>query len=88
MTILRWSLSLALALSFPCTLQLKASDFPAVTQEELKMTSVPEQPGATAVMLQREEIDDDMNNVQTVHARDTSPGWPQLWRALCPFPEG
>lgn len=46
-----------------------AADFPPVTPEELKMTSIPEQPGAPAVILLREEIDDDMNNVKSVHER-------------------
>jgi hypothetical protein len=33
------------------------------------MTSIKEQPGAPAVCLQREEIDDDMNNVHSVYKR-------------------
>ncbi|HEX3103683.1 MAG TPA: DUF3857 and transglutaminase domain-containing protein [Terriglobales bacterium] len=33
------------------------------------MTSIKEQPGAAAVCLQREEIDDDMNNVHSVYQR-------------------
>jgi len=69
MTIARWSLSVVVALSFAGTLQLKAADFPPATQEELKMTSVPEQPGAPAVILLREEIDDDMNNMKAVHEK-------------------
>jgi hypothetical protein len=37
--------------------------------EDLAMTSIKEQPGAPAVCLQREEIDDDMNNVHSVYKR-------------------
>lgn len=65
----RWTLSLAAAWLVPAVLQVKAADFPPIKPEELKMTSVPEQAGAPAVVLMREEVDDDMNNMQAVHER-------------------
>ena len=46
-----------------------AADWPPVSPEDLSMTSIKEQPGAAAVCLQREEIDDDMNNVHSVYKR-------------------
>jgi Transglutaminase-like superfamily len=41
----------------------------APTQEELKMTSDPKAPGADAVILYREEIEDDPHHFSTVYAR-------------------
>jgi hypothetical protein len=45
------------------------SDWLPVTQEELKMTSIPQQPGAPAVMLYYEEIDDDLTHSQQAYVR-------------------
>src|SRR5947208_7193958 len=69
MTIARWSASLVFAAVFLRVVPLKAASFPPVSEEETKMTSIPEQPGAPAVILMREEIDDDMNNMEFVHER-------------------
>jgi hypothetical protein len=45
------------------------SDWLPVSQEELKMTSIPQQPGAPAVMLYYEEIDDDLTHSQQAYVR-------------------
>ena len=45
------------------------ADWPPVSPDDLKMTSIKEQPGAPAVVLDREEVDDDMNNVHSVYER-------------------
>jgi hypothetical protein len=45
------------------------ADWPPVSPDDLKMTDLKEQPGAPAVVLDREEIDDDMNNVHSVYER-------------------
>lgn len=68
MTFARWALSLSLL----CTLvsiPMDAADFPPVTPEELSMTSIPEQPGAPAVILDREETDTDLMNEHSVYER-------------------
>jgi hypothetical protein len=69
MTLTRWALLKAFTLFAIASLPLRAADFPPITPEELKMTSLPEQPGAPAVILMREEVDDDMHNLQAVHER-------------------
>ncbi len=46
-----------------------AEDWPPIAPENLAMTSVPQQPGAPAVVLLREETDDDMNNVHSFYMR-------------------
>ena len=69
MTLTRWALFSLFALSVLAVLPLSAADFPPISSEELKMTSLPEQPGAPAVILMREEVDDDMHNFQSVHER-------------------
>lgn len=46
-----------------------AADWPPLSPGEMSMTSVQEQPGAPAVILLREEIDDDMNNFESVYER-------------------
>jgi Domain of Unknown Function with PDB structure (DUF3857)/Transglutaminase-like superfamily len=45
------------------------AEWPPINPDDLKMTSIKEQPGAPAVVLDREELDDDMNNVQSVYER-------------------
>lgn len=45
------------------------AEWPPISPDDLKMTSIKEQPGAPAVILNREEIDDDMNNVHSVSER-------------------
>lgn len=68
MKIARWFCVLPLVPFLFCLRSL-AADWPPVSPEELKMTDIKEQPGAPAMYLQREEIDDDMNNVHSVYAR-------------------
>jgi hypothetical protein len=46
-----------------------ADDWPPISAEDLKMTSVAEQPGAPAVILFRQETDDDNNNIHTYYTR-------------------
>jgi hypothetical protein len=57
-----------LVLIFPLRM-LAYSDWLPVTSEELKMTSVPQQPGASAVMLYHEEITDDFKHSQSNYTR-------------------
>ncbi len=57
-----------LALIFPFRM-LAYSDWLPISQEELKMTSIPQQPGASAVMLYREEVDDDLKHSQLTYIR-------------------
>ncbi len=71
MRIARWLGILALVPFLICLFSLRslAVDWPPISPDDLKMTDIKEQPGAPAVVLNREEIDDDMNNVQTVTER-------------------
>jgi hypothetical protein len=69
MTSGRWGSSAVLVAVFLASAQLQASDFPPVTPEELKMTALAEQPGAPAVVLNREETDNDMLNLRSVHEK-------------------
>ena len=46
-----------------------AEDWPSITPEELSMTSVPEQPGAAAIVLLREEVTNDPQNNRSVYMR-------------------
>jgi hypothetical protein len=68
MRVARWFFLLPLVPFLFC-LQSLAADWPPISPEDLSMTSIEEQPGAAAVSLQREEIDDDMNNVHSVYQR-------------------
>ncbi len=47
----------------------RAEDWPAIAPEELSMTSVPEQPGAAAIVLLREEVWNDPQNNRSVYMR-------------------
>jgi len=68
MTLPRWVVVLSV---FPLLFatHLFATDWPPVTPEELKMTSEPLAPGAPAVILYREQTDDDINNVHRTYVR-------------------
>lgn len=44
-------------------------DWPPISPQDLSMSALPEQPGAPAVVLLREEIDDDMNAAHSVYQR-------------------
>jgi hypothetical protein len=46
-----------------------AASWPPIAPEEMALTSIPEQPGAPAVILNREEIDDDTAHDQRVYMR-------------------
>lgn len=65
----RWAAFLSVFTLLLITGKARAVDWPAITPEELSMTSIKEQPGAPAVVLQREEVDDDMNNFHSVYER-------------------
>jgi transglutaminase-like putative cysteine protease len=45
------------------------ANFIAPTSEELSMTSIPEVPGADAVILNRDELDDDDHNMRSIYYR-------------------
>jgi hypothetical protein len=51
------------------TSKSKASDWPPIAPQEQSMTSVPEQPGAPAVILLRHETDDDNLHYHSVYTR-------------------
>ncbi len=46
-----------------------AADWPPITPEEQAMTSIPEQPGAPAVILNREETDNDLLHFHSTYIR-------------------
>lgn len=46
-----------------------AADWPPISPEDLAMTTSKDQPGASAEILLREEVDDDMNNFHSVYER-------------------
>src|SRR5581483_6562020 len=48
---------------------VRAAEFPPVTQEEVSLSSVPEQPEAPAVILYRERTDDDINRHHHIYVR-------------------
>jgi hypothetical protein len=58
-------------LAFSCLLPFPifAVEWDPIPQEDLAMTSIKEQPGAPAVVLIRQETDDDMNNFHMVYQR-------------------
>jgi hypothetical protein len=64
----RFLLMLSLWLLFS-RLESAAADWPAITPEEQAMTSIPEQPGASAVILNREEVDNDLQHFQSTYIR-------------------
>ncbi|MBV9181638.1 MAG: DUF3857 domain-containing protein, partial [Acidobacteria bacterium] len=68
MRLARWA-TLPTILPFVLAATSFAADWPPISPDELAMTSIQEQPGAPAVILEREEIDDDMNNFESVYER-------------------
>jgi hypothetical protein len=56
-----------LILALPVT--AAAADWPPIDPQDLAMTTSKDQPGASAEILLREEVDDDMNNFQSVYER-------------------
>lgn len=69
MTFARWAFALSLVCIAGSLPAARAADFQPVNPEDLKMTSIPEQPGAPAVILDREETDDDLLNEHMVYER-------------------
>src|SRR6267143_6003253 len=67
----RWLCHLCLVVLFALTIHSAAmgDDWPPITPEERGTTSLPEQPGAAAVVLDREEVSDDPHNYRTVYMR-------------------
>ena len=60
-----WAFVFCSLVAMPCA----AEDWPAISPADLSMTSIKEHPGAGAVVLLREETDDNMNNSLTVFER-------------------
>jgi Domain of Unknown Function with PDB structure (DUF3857)/Transglutaminase-like superfamily len=58
-----------LLLLLPLAKRSSAADWPPISPDDLSMTDIKEQPGAPAVILLREETDDDMNNAHSVYER-------------------
>lgn len=70
MKIARWIAFQFFFLSFIfVSRSVMAVEWPPVSPEELSMTSLKEQPGASAVILDRQETDDDMNNAHELYER-------------------
>ena len=67
-TILRGAF-LLLAVASPSLLSAQFKEFKAPTDEELKMTADPKAPGAAAVYLYYEELDNDPEHRQDIYAR-------------------
>ena len=66
-----WSFHVALVALSILTMHVAAhaDDWPPITPEDLSMKTLPEQPGASAVVLLREETTDDPHNHRTVYMR-------------------
>lgn len=60
---------LALCLVFGVPRFIHAADFAAIDPAELQMKDLPEQPGAAAFVLSRDEVDDDTRHSHYVYAR-------------------
>jgi len=67
----RWSCHFALVVLFALTIHRPAmgEDWPPITPDDRSMTNLPEQPGAAAVVLLREDVSDDPHNNRTVYMR-------------------
>jgi len=67
----RWSCQVILLVLYILTTHVaaKADDWPPIAPEDLSMKSLPEQPGAAAVVLLREEFTDDPHNHRSVYMR-------------------
>ncbi len=67
----RWSCQTILLVLYILTTHVaaKADDWPPIAPEDLSMKSLPEQPGAAAVVLLREELTDDPHNHRSVYMR-------------------
>lgn len=60
---------IALAIFLSLTFQHAKADWPPIAPAEMAMTSVAEYPGAPAVVLLHEEIDDDLQHYHSVYMR-------------------
>lgn len=70
MNLKRWAVfsSIFFSLATFATLAL-GEDWPQISDRDRAVTSIPERPGAPAVILMREQTDDNMNNLLTVYER-------------------
>jgi len=68
MKLLRWS-ALLLVITSMFAAKARSADWPPINPEDLSMKDIKEQPGAPALILLREETDDDMNNAHSVYER-------------------
>lgn len=64
-----WTLVFSLFLAGITPPAIWAADWPPISPEDLSMTALKEQPGAPAVVLLREETEDDLNNAHSVYMR-------------------
>jgi len=71
MALKRWFLSASILFSLATALTPLAfgADWPPISDSDRSLTSIPEQPGASAVILNREQTDDNMNSLLTVYER-------------------
>ena len=67
MNLMRWVLFSSILLSL--TILAFGADWPPISDSDRSLTSIPEQPGASAVILVREQTDDNMNNLLQVYER-------------------
>jgi hypothetical protein len=64
-----WQFVLGISL-FTCLAAIyAAADWPPITPEEQAIKDVAGQPGASAIILQRQEVADDMNNFHSTYKR-------------------
>lgn len=59
----------AMICAFVAPVRSVASDFKPIPPDELKITEVPDQPGASAMMLDHEEIYDDVAHIRVMYTR-------------------
>src|SRR5215475_1409693 len=67
MKLSRWIIFSLILFSF--TTLAFAVDWPPISDSDRSLTSIPEQPGAPAVILTHEQTDDNMNNLLLVSER-------------------
>ena len=64
-----WRFLLGISL-FACLVPVNAlADWPPITPEEQAIKDVPGQPGASAIILLRQELADDLNNFHSTYKR-------------------
>jgi len=67
MNLKRWAVFSSIL--FSLTSLALGADWPPISDSDRSLTSIPEQPGAPAVILMREQTDDNMNNLLMVYER-------------------